>query len=153
MQQKLKYRKILFSARSRNICNIPNKISLILPNKSCKIPNLWEENKILLWFSVGTCDEKNSIVVSAKLYTAAYFLYMLYSWLTYWYGIRTPIIDFLKAKCTYSGETIYLYIKSNPGLDGLVALEGVHPTDIGKDIWRINHVFFFLHYHLCKWGI
>jgi hypothetical protein len=33
----------------------------------------------------------------------------------------------------------------NPGLDRIIAFEGVHTTDVSKNI-RINHIFFF---HYC----
>jgi len=35
-----------------------------------------------------------------------------------------------EAKCRYTAQTI----KSNPGLDGIVAFEGVHSTDMSKNI-------------------
>lgn len=72
-----------------------------------------------------------------------FFIHLLYS-------IRTPIIRFprpskpdrrnvgwyvamkksTEAKCRYTAQTI----KSNPGLDGIVAFEGVYPTDMSKNI-------------------
>jgi len=35
-----------------------------------------------------------------------------------------------EARCRYTDQTI----KSNPGLDGIVAFEGIHPTDMSKNI-------------------
>ena len=46
-----------------------------------------------------------------------------------WGGIW-PCKKSTEAKCRYTDQTI----KSNPGLDGIVAFEGVQPTDMSKDI-------------------
>lgn len=45
-------------------------------------------------------------------------------------GWNRALLNSTEPKCRYTSQTI----ESNPGLDGIVAFERVHPTDMSKYI-------------------